>query len=354
MLTWRPRPARRSRQIPALNRKVLASLLFVTLGAASLVLIGCDSRGAAAAADLRATGPDLPVPEELDRADLDALFERMDENGADVRSGHLVMITRSTYRNPARGSRTDEVKEEMWFQGGRVRFERRKATPRGRLGTEIFVFDGRRLTTIRKHPGGSVRANVFETLDLDQVACHRGFGVGDRLMRWPLNAVALGVPPHRSRLGWRRQRLPRLIGEEQVGGLRCVRLVLLPKSDDRYMAMHESLWVAPTRGHAVARFEHHDIVNVADRTRTYGLVWQAEEWLHPTEGLWLPSVVVHRRYEQLDAPGVLSGFIESRAEIVSSEFNVPIPEDVFRIEIPPDAEVPPERPSGRPPLGSGG
>lgn len=337
----------------ALNRKCLASLLLVALGAASLGLIGCGRQTAAIAADLPTTGPAPPAGEEFDRAELDALFERMDGNGADVRSGHLVVITRSTHRSLAHPPWKDEKREEMWFDGTRVRIEKRETTPRGRMWRDNLVFDGRRLTTVAKDASGRVSAGISEATDLEQVASHTGFGIGDLLMRWPLNAAAWGAQPQGSRLAGRRVWLPRLVGEERIGGLSCTRLVLLPKSKDPEMTTYESLWVAPSRGYAAARFERHNIYPAEGSSGAHGEVWQVEEWLHPTEGLWLPSVVMHRRYEQLATSG-RSSLIERRAEIVSSEFNVPIPDDVFHIEIPPDAELLPQRPLGAPPRGRGG
>jgi hypothetical protein len=336
----------------ARNRKVLASLLLISLGAASLGLIGCDSRGAAIAADLSATAPAPPEPGELDRAELDALFEHMDENGADVRSGHLVVITRTTHRSLAHPPWKGEQREEMWFDGRRVRIEKRETTPRGRMWRDTIVFDGDRLTTVSEDSSGRVSASVSESADLERVAYETGFGVGDMLMRWPLNAAAWGGQPHGSRLAGREVWLPRLIGEEQIGGLACTRLALLLKHQDPETTTYESLWVAPNRGHAAARYERHTIYPAEGRSGAYGEVWQVAEWLHPTEGLWLPSVVTHRRYEQPATSGY-SSLIEWRAEIVSSEFNAPIPDDVFHIEIPPEAELVPERQLGRPPRSTG-
>jgi hypothetical protein len=339
--------------MPVLNRKVLASLLLITLGATSLALIGCDSGGAAIAADLSATDPALPTPGELDRAELDALFEHMDGNGADVRSGHLVVITRTTHRSLAHPPWKGEQREEMWFDGRRVRIEKRETTPRGRMWRDTIVFDGDRLTTVAKDASGDVSARISESADLERAAYETGCGIGDMLMRWPLNAAAWGIEPHGSRLAGRRVWLPRLIGEEQIGGLACTRLVLLPKHQDPEMTTYVSLWVAPSRGHAAAKYERHNIYRAEAGWGAYSEVWQVEEWLHPTEGLWLPSVVTNRRCEQPATSGQ-SNLIERRAEIVSSEFNTPIAEDVFHIEIPPEAELLPERPLGRPPRGRGG
>lgn len=336
----------------ARNRKVLASLLLITLGAASLGLIGCDSRGAATAADLSATGPAPSAPEEFDRAELDALFERMDENGADVRSGHLVVITRSTHRSLAHPPWKGEEREEMWFDGRRVRIEKRQTTPRGRMWRDTVVFDGDRLTTLSEDSSGRVSAGVSETTDLEQVPSQTGSGIRDLLMRWPLIAAAFGNEPHGSRLAGRRVWLPRSMGEEQIAGLPCTRVVLLPKQQDPETTTYVSLWVAPSRGHAAARYERHSIYRAEGGLGAYGEVWQVAEWLHPTEGLWLPSVVTHRRYEQPATSGY-SSLIEWRAEIVTSEFNAPIADDVFRIEIPPEAELVPERELGRPPRSTG-
>ncbi len=340
--------------MPALNRKVLASLLLIALVAASLSLIGCDSGGAATAADLSATDPAAPTREELDRAELNALFERMDENGADVRSGHLVVITRSTHRSLAHPPWKDEKREEMWFDGKRVRIESREISPRGEMWSYAVVFDGDRLTTVEKDASGRVSATVSESADLERVAYETGFGIGDLLMRRPLNAAAWGAQPQGSRLAGREVWRPRLIGEEEIGGLACARLVLLPVHRDPEMVTYESLWVAPSRGHAAARLERHNIHPGEARSGAHGEVWQAEEWVHPTEGLWLPSVVTHRRYEQPATSAGYPNLIEWRAEIVSSEFNGPVADDLFRIEIPPEAELLPERPLGRPPRGGGG
>jgi hypothetical protein len=339
--------------MPALDRKILASLLLLALGAASLSLIGCDSRGAAVAAEVAPTDPVPPPADELDRAELAALFERMDDNGADVRSGHLVVVTRTTQRSLAHPPYRGEEREEMWFDGKRVRIERREIGPRGEMWRVTRVFDGDRLIMVAKDPSGRVSADVSEPADLEQVAGEIGFGIGDLLMRWPLSAAAWGAPPHGSRLARREVWLPRLIGEDQIGGLACTRLVLLPRHRDVELTTYESLWVAPGRGHAAARFERHSAYYDEDRPGAYGEVWQAEEWLHPTEGLWLPSVVTHRRYEQPATSGY-SSLMEWRAEIVSSEFNAPIADDVFHVDIPPEAELLPEGPLGRPPRGRGG
>ena len=59
-------------------------------------------------------------------------------------------------------------------------------------------------------------------------------------------------------------------------------------------------------------------------------------------------MAVNRRYEQsLDDPGS-SRLHERHSEIVSSEFNVPISDELFHIQVPTDATiVPPGRQRGR-------
>jgi len=124
-----------------------------------------------------------------------------------------------------------------------------------------------------------------------------------------------------------------LLGEERVVGLSCLRLLLLPQSKDPEVTTYESLWIAPDRAHAAAKFERH---NICSNLFTYGDVWQAEEWIHPIEGLWLPSVTAWRRYEQ----GSTSENTHcGRTEIISAEFNVAIPDDVFHLDVPENAEL---------------
>jgi len=204
---------------------------------------------------------------EVDHAELDALFAKMDQNGADVTSGHLVVRARRTSHAAGRAVNTDDVEEEMWFDGGRVRIEERETAFEPHPRTSTSVYDGTRLTTIMTEPSGHAWATAYDSLTPEEAFGHTRAGVGDLLMQWPLSPSVWGAPPRGSVLAERRVWLPRLMGDEQIDGLTCTRLVLLPRSTDPETTTFESLWVAPERGYAAARFERHRRSVAAGRGR---------------------------------------------------------------------------------------
>ena len=290
-------------------------------------------------------GPASPAAGIAD-IDIDTLFERMNENGAAVRSGHLLLRTERTSFPPGREPATGTVEGEIWFDGTRVRIETRDTGPRSEYSV-TSAFDGQQLTEIRTTGPQRLYASVSEAADLGELAPYLDFGIRDLLIRWPLMPAISRGEPHGARLATRRVWLPRLLGEERVVGLSCLRIVLLQQGNDPETTTYESVWVAPDRGHAAAKFERHNIVRTGEDRSAYGDVWQAEEWIHSIEGLWLPSITTWRRYEQ----GSTSENTHcGRTEIISAEFNIPIPDDVFHLEVPENAEPiagPRDRAQGR-------
>ena len=318
-------------------------VLAVALLAAPL---GPAARGrlAAASLDSDSAPPVAEAPADPDDERVTAVLAQMALNGVDVVSGHLVVRTRRTFLMGSRPRGTGDVEEEMWFEEGRVRVERRTRTPRGRHDTRSFLLDAGQITVVSRPPQGRAHVKTAVAYSPEYVAAYGGSAVGGLPMQWALHAAALGARPYDERLSGEREWVPRLIDKEQIQGLTCLRLVLLPTSKDCTVALHESLWVAPDRGYAVARVERHDYLAAQQHRGAMGHIWQVEEWLHPTRGMWLPSVVTRRSYAKSPVTGQFS-VKEERSEIVSSEFNIPIPDEVFRIELPPEP-VPPGREGG--------
>ncbi len=323
------------------RRKTALVLLLLVLPAAALayfVAAAATDEGSAAPARSGSAGAAAARPPAAGIADtdLDTLFEHMSQNGADLRSGHLVLRTELTSFSPDRAPRTRTTDEEIWFDGARVRIEHRETDARGPAYSDSAAFDGRRLTEIRTTGPQRLYASVSDVADLSELALHLNFGAGDLLIRWPLIPAIWHDEPLGARLASRRVWLPMLLGEEQVAGLSCLRIVLLRQGDDPETTRYESIWIAPDRGHAPAKFERHTVARVDEHRSIYGDVWQAEQWINPIECLWLPSVTTHRRYEQGAHHANTHCY---RTEVTSAEFNTPIPDDVFHLEVPEDAEM---------------
>lgn len=321
------------------------ALVLLLLAAAASAVRGAEAapdEGSATPAPSGSAGAAAAPPPAAGIADtdLDTLFDRMNQNGADLRSGHLVLRTELTSFSPDRAPRTGTTDEEAWFDGARSRIEHRETGPRGPSYSQSAAFDGHRLTTITtSRPDRRVWASVSEAADLSEFALDLGVGIGDLLIRWPLTPAIWHDEPLGARLATRRVWLPRLLGEERVAGLSCLRIVLLPQGNDPETTTYESLWVAPDRGYTPAKFERHTFHRVDEHRSIYGDVWQAEEWINPIEGLWLPSVTTRRRYEQGSHYANTHCY---RTEVLTAEFNTPIPDDVFHLEVPEDAEtIPP-------------
>ena len=328
--------------MPAKRSTALVLLLLVVAAAALAYFVAAaatqqDSESVSQARRDAADAGSYPAAAGIADTDLDTIFDRMNQNGSTLRAGRLAVRTERTSFPPGRTPRTDTTEEEIWFDGTRVRVERRESDSRGPSYSESAAFDGQRLTTITTSRPGRLWASVSDAADL-RLALDLGFGIGDLLIRWPLTPAIWHDEPLGARLASRRVWLPRLLGEERVAGLSCLRIVLLPQGDDPETTMYESLWIAPDRGYAAAKFERHTFHRVDEHRSIYGEVWQAEEWINPIEGLWLPSVTTWRRYEQ----GAHHENTHcSRTEVTSAEFNTPIPDHVFRLEVPDGAEMVP-------------
>jgi len=328
-----------------------ALLLAAVIGGATLAYMIAVGYARAGVEEGAATEPDASrvggtVSDECRQLDLDALFERMDENGATVHSGHVVVHTQE---GPI------SIEQEAWFDGSRVRVDKRTVSPGSTEETSTVIADGQRVTEIETDSSGDTYASAWDADGPWQVTAEVDLSVGGLLIWWPLQPVMLHMPPRGSILASRRVWLPRLLGEDEVKGLRCLRLVLLPLGKDATAVRHESMWVAPDRGYAVARFERHTVCPGAGDWYAYGEIWGVQEWMHPIEGLWLPRVATWRRYEQSLEPEAEPREFTSRSEVIAAEFNVEIPDEAFSVEIPEKAQrhsTPLHR--ARYPLGRGG
>jgi hypothetical protein len=300
-----------------------------------------------------ATRPSQPTmgegifEEDFASISIDTLLERMAHNGASIESGHLTLHSERTRSPRGQAPTTDVCEDEVWFDGLRVRIESTVGVEGDpEPATTTVLFEGTQLTRVESFPGEGARVSVQGPLTATEAGSNLNYGCPNVLLRWPLAPSMWGAKPFAEQLGGREAVQPQVVGAERVGDLPCIRVALIRTGGGQEEEAPDTLWVAPDRGYAVARFER----NVAALESQYGRsareILQVEEWIHPVGDLWLPSVtttVIEER--QLDTGDVRTAQ-STRTDVLSAEFNLSMPDSVGHLDVPKDAIIVPWEPTG--------
>ncbi len=260
-----------------------------------------------------------------------SLLDHMNENGSTVQSGRLLLRNESTYSGVEGDTRTEVHEAEVWFDGVRVRLERRATTPDS-FREQWTVFDGERVTA--SSPPDFARAAAVSLTDLSKLRHYVSLATVRTVMHWPLDAACTHQQPFGERLrSWSTAPL-QLVTMDRVGDLPCYVLLVPPVSAGSEAQVTQRLWVAPQRGYAVAKFEQDFAISSGEPVSRVRIVDEVGEWLHPIEGLWLPKVVTSHRYHQDRATGEEKAVRTEQSQVISATFNTPIPDEVFQIDLP--------------------
>ena len=266
----------------------------------------------------------------------------MAQNGASIKSGHLTIHSERTDSPRGQHPTTEVCDDEVWFDALRVRINGRlRAEDDPEPTTTCMLFEGTQLTRVESFPGEGSRLSVQGPLTAGEVSSYLNYGCPNPLLQWPLAPAMWGTKPFAEQLADRDASQPQVVGAGRVGDLPCIRVSLADASGRGEETAPDTLWVAPDRGYAVARFER----TVAASDNQYGRfareVLEVEEWTNPVEGLWLPRVITTVTEEwQLDSDQVRT-VQSTRIEVLSAEFNLPIPEAVGHLDVSEDAIIVP-------------
>lgn len=275
--------------------------------------------------------------------DVDTLLQRIDQNGSALESAHLLIYVEKTgYRVDPPATEKREI--EFWADGVRARCDVRAAECRGTETTSwqyVKLFDGER--TVETAPPDFDWAAVAHPTDLSEVCKYVGLDATLGLLGWPITSklvqgvsFASYLQQLHSDLGFQS---PRLVGQEQIGESQCWS-VAVTRRDAQGGELTKTLWVAPARAYAPVRWEEG---TSPCGGRCHHIVDEAEQWLQPLEGFWIPQEVTRRDYLQ-EGPGGQERLIaEVHCRLVSAAFNIPIGDDVFHVELAEDATIYPRR-----------
>ncbi|MBE9565457.1 MAG: hypothetical protein IMF16_01760 [Proteobacteria bacterium] len=334
--------------MPSTARKAFSLLLTIAI----VVVVGYLITVLATRPSQPTMGEDLSE-EDFASISIDALLERMAQNGASIKSGHLTIHSESTHSPRGQPPTTEVYDDEVWFDGLRVRIDSTRGAEDDPQPTRTTVlFEGTQLTRVERFSGEGARLSVQGPLTAGEAGSYLNYGCPNLLLRWPLAPAIWGTKPFAEQLADSNAVQPQVVGAEHVGDLPCIRVGLAQAGDREEETAPDTLWVAPDRGYAVARFER----TVAASENQYGCsareILEVEEWISLVEDLWLPRVITTVIEErQLDSDEVRT-VQSTRTEVLSAEFNLPIPDAVGHLDVPQDAIMVPWEPSG--PRGSAG
>ena len=291
-------------------------------------------------------GEDLSE-EDFASISIDALLERMAQNGASIQSGHLTVHSERTYSPRGQPPTTEVCDDEVWFDGVRVRLD-------GTHGAEndpepartTVLFEGTQLTRVERFSGEGARLSVQGPLTANEAGSRVNYGCPNLLLRWPLARAIWGTKPFAEHIADSDAVQPQVLGAERVGDLPCIRVGLARAGDRGEETAPDTLWVAPERGYAVARYERTLAASETQYGRSTREILEVEEWINPVEDLWLPRVITTVIEErQLDSDEVRTTQ-STRTEVLSAEFNLPMPDAVGHLDVPWDAIIVPWEPIG--------
>lgn len=300
-----------------------------------------------------ATRPSQPTmgeglsEEDFASISIDTLLERMAQNGASIQSGHLTFHSERTHSPRGRPPTTEVWDDEVWFDGLRVRID-------GTHGAEddpepartTVLFEGTQLTRVERFSGEGARVSVQSPLTAGEASSRVNYGCPNLLLRWPLARAMWGTRPFAEQLADSDVVQPQVVGAERVGDLPCIRVALAHAGDREEETAPDTLWVAPERGYAVARFERTVAASESQYGHSTREIFEVEEWMNPVGDLWLPRVIITVIEErQLDSDEVRTAQ-STRTEVLSAEFNLAIPDAVGHVDVPQDAIIVPWEPSG--------
>ena len=327
--------------MPSTARKAFSLLLTIAIVVVAGYLIT-----ALATRPSRPTIGEGLLEEDFASISIDTLLERMARNGASIESGHLTFHSERTQSPRGQAPRTEVCDDEVWFDGLRVRLDGTlgaKGDPEPAMTTVLF--EGTQLTRVERFSGEGARVSVQGPLTASEAGSHLNYGCPNLLLRWPLAPAMWGTKPFAGQLAGREAVQPQVVGAERVGDLPCIRVTLTRTGDSEEARAPETLWVAPDRGYAVARFERIVAASESQYGHSAREVLEVEEWTNPVEDLWLPRVtttVIEER--QLDSDDVRTAQ-STRTEVLSAEFNLPIPDAVGHLDVPQDAIIVPWEPT---------